>query len=237
MRHLLHRVGRVLRRLRPRPRRVERRVVGIFQFAALVADVQQVAVAAVDLLAALRHRNAMRLGILQAIFARLQRPLAPRHDDLQLRSQRLVGVLEAHLVVALAGAAVRDGGGAFLQRALHLVLGDDRPRQRGAQQVLVLVHRARLDRREDVVGQELLPQVFDDDFARAGLVGLLDHGIEVVALADVGDEGDDVVVVVFLQPRNDDGGVQPSRICKDNFFTHEHSSAGSGEHRLPATKP
>ena len=96
----------------------ERRVVGIFQLAALVADVQQVAVAAVDLLAALRHRNAVRLGIFEAVFARLQRPLAPRHNDLQLRSQRLVGVLEAHLVVALAGAAVRDGGRAFLQRAL-----------------------------------------------------------------------------------------------------------------------
>ena len=79
-----------------------------------MADVQQVAVAAMDLLAALRHGDAMRLGVLQAVFTRLQRPLAPRHDDLQLRSKCLVGVLEAHLVVALAGAAMRDGGRAFL---------------------------------------------------------------------------------------------------------------------------
>ena len=92
----------------------------------------------------------------------------------------------------------------------------------------MLVHRARLDRREDVVGQELLPQVFDDDLARAGLVRLLDDCVDVVALANVGHEGDDVVVIVFLQPRNDDGGVESSGISKYDFLTHVHSSAGSG---------
>ncbi len=89
---------------------------------------QEVAIAAVDLLPALGYRDAVRFGIFQAVFARLERPLAPRHNDLQLRSQRLVGMLEAHLVVALAGTTVGDGGGAFLQCTLHLVLGDDRPR-------------------------------------------------------------------------------------------------------------
>ena len=235
-RHLLDLIGRILRRLGPRPGRRQRRVVGIFQLAALVRDVQQVAIAAVDLLAALRHGNSVRLGVVEAILARLQRPLAPRHDDLQLRRQRLVGVLEAHLVVALAGAAMSHRRCALAQRHFHLVLRDDRTRQRRAEQILVLVHRARLDRREDVVGQELLPQVFDDDFARAGLVGLLDDGLDVVALAHVGHEGDDVVVIVFFQPRNDDGGIKSSGISKYDFLTHWRSSAGSGANRLPAAK-
>src|SRR5208283_1744749 len=101
----------------------------------------------------------------------------------------------------------------------------------------MFIHRAGLDRREDVVSQKLEPQVFDNHFARAGFVSLLDDRVEVVTLADVSDESDHVAVIVFLQPRNDDGGVQPSGISKDNFFTHWYSSAGSGEHRLPAAKP
>ena len=80
------------------------------------ANVQQVAIAAVNLLAALRHGNSVRLGIVETVLARLQRPLAPRHDDLQLRSQRLIGVLEANLVVALAGAAMGYGRRALTQR-------------------------------------------------------------------------------------------------------------------------
>src|SRR5580692_8259676 len=127
-RDLLGLVGRVLRRLRPRPCGGQRRVVRVFEFATLMADMQQVTVAAVDLLTALRYLNAVRFGILQAVLARLQRPLAPWNNDLQLRRKRLVGVLKAHLIIALAGAAVRNSGGPFLQRALHLVLRDDWPR-------------------------------------------------------------------------------------------------------------
>src|SRR5262249_39183041 len=102
---------------------------------------------------------------------------------------------------------------------------------------LVLVHRARLDRRENVVRQELLPQVVDDDLARAGLIRLLDNRVEVVSLADVRHIGDDVVVIVFFQPRNDDGGVEASRISKYDLLTHVHSSGGSGANRLPAIGP
>src|ERR1035438_4622311 len=104
-------VWRVLRRLRPRPRGRQRRVVGILEFAALVTDMQQVTVAAVDLLTALRYLNTMRFRILQTVLARLQRPFAPRHNDLQLRRERLISMLEAHLIVALAGTGVRDRGG------------------------------------------------------------------------------------------------------------------------------
>ena len=201
-----------------------------------MAHMQQIAVAAMDLLAALSHRNAMLLGVVEAVFSRLQRPLAPGHDDLQLGRQGLIGVLEAHLIVALAGAAVSHGGRTFAQSHFDLVLGDDRTRQRSSQQILVLVNRARLNGRKDVVGQKLLPQIFDDDFDSARRVGFLHDCIDVVALANVGNEGNHVAVIVFFQPRNDDGRIQPTRISKYNFLTHWHSSAGSGEHRLPAAK-
>ena len=51
---------------------------------------QEIAVAAVDLRTALCHGNPARLGVREAIFARCERPLAPRCDHLELGRQRLV---------------------------------------------------------------------------------------------------------------------------------------------------
>ena len=45
-----------------------------------------------------------------------QVPFAPGRDDLDVRLQRVIGQLEAHLVVALAGGAMGDGVGADLPR-------------------------------------------------------------------------------------------------------------------------
>src|SRR5208337_500958 len=98
-----------------------------------MADVQQVAIAAVDFLPALCHWNSMPFGVVEAVFARLQRPLAPGHDNLQLRRQRLIGVLEAHLVVALAGTAMSNSGCALAKRREYLILGDNRTGERCAQ--------------------------------------------------------------------------------------------------------
>ena len=50
----------------------------------------------------------------------------------KLRRQRLVGQLEADLVVALAGAAVRQRVAAGGERDFHLLLGQQRPRDRSA---------------------------------------------------------------------------------------------------------
>src|SRR5271167_4519260 len=55
-------------------------------------------------------------------------------------------------------------------------------------------------------------------------------------IAYVADVGYDVAVIALFEPRNDDGGVKTSGISKYDFFTHVSSSAGSGGHRLPATK-
>ena len=61
-----------------------------------------------------RSSWSMRIGTLcwrrvfDGVLARDDVPLAPRRDHRQVRRQRLVGQLEAHLVVALAGAAVRQ---------------------------------------------------------------------------------------------------------------------------------
>src|SRR5579859_5530238 len=126
-----------------------------------------VAVAAVDLLAAGSHGYLALLRIIEAIFTRLQIPFAPGRNDLQMRSQRLVCMFKAHLVVAFSSTAVGNGGGSFAQRNLHLMFGDDWTRQRSAQQVLMLVHGPCHDGGEDVAGEELLAHIFHDDLGSA----------------------------------------------------------------------
>ena len=61
-----------------------------------------------------RYRDAVLRGVLLQGRAAVQVPLAPGGDDLDRRVEVIVGELETHLVVALAGGAVGDGVGAFL---------------------------------------------------------------------------------------------------------------------------
>src|SRR6202011_2298909 len=113
--HLLLTVRRFLRRTRQLPGAGERRVASVFQFPALVADVPEGAIAAVNLLPAGGDRNPPPFGIVETIFSRLQGPLPPRGDHFQLRGQSLIGKFEADLIISLAGATVRDSGGALAQ--------------------------------------------------------------------------------------------------------------------------
>src|SRR5439155_8315344 len=113
--HLLLAVRSILRRTRQLPGARERCVPGIFQFPALVADVPQIAITAVNFLPAGGHRNSAFLGIVETVFSRLEIPLPPGRDDFKFRSQGLVCQFEADLIVALAGAAMRDRGRALAQ--------------------------------------------------------------------------------------------------------------------------
>ncbi len=58
-----------------------------------------------------------------------------------------------------------DGVGAGLLGDLDQALGDQRPRDRGAEQVLALIKRVGAEHREDEVAHELLAQVVDEDFS------------------------------------------------------------------------
>src|SRR5205807_9883828 len=98
---------------------------------------------------------------------RLQRPLPPGRNDLEIWSQRLVGQFEPHLVVALSRASMGDGRGTLAQRYFHLMFGDYRAGERRSEQVLVLVDGSGLQGREDVSGQEFLAQIFDHNLACA----------------------------------------------------------------------
>ena len=118
-------------------------VAGVFQFPALVADVPQVAIAAVNLLPACGDRK-FRASRRSRDSLRATSESHSRQGAMTFssRSQRLVRQFEADLIVALSGAAVRHRSRTLAERHFHLMFGNHRTRQRSAQQILVFVHRA-----------------------------------------------------------------------------------------------
>ena len=90
-----------------------------------------------------------------------------------------------------------DGVGADLAGDLDLGLGDQRPGDRGAEQVLALIDRVGAEHREDVVAHELLAQVLDEDVLRldAEQQGLVARRLQLLALAEVGGEGHHLAAV------------------------------------------
>ena len=215
---LVRRAGHVARE---RPDVVRGDVPGVLQRAALVGDVPQVAVAAVDLRRRRGARDAPLVEVGEQVLAGTHLPLAPRRDHAQVRGQRRDRALEADLVVALARAAVRHRDRADAARQLDLRLGDDRAGRGRAEEVRALVHGVRHQRREGVVLDELAAQVLD--VARRGprRARLLLEPLQLaVALADVRGEGDHLAPVRLDQPRNDRGRVQPARVRQHHLVSH-----------------
>ena len=155
----------------------------------------------------------------EQVFAALEFPFAPRRDDLDAGLERVIAELEAHLIVALAGGAMRHRIRAGFARDLDLLLCDQRPRDRGAEKIKALVLRVGAEHREDVIAHELLAHVLDEDvfFLDAGAQRFFARGRKLAALAEIGGEGDDLAVIGRLQPFQDDRGVE---------------AAGIGEHHL-----
>ena len=163
-------------------------------------------------------RDLVPVGVLDQAGARGQVPFAPRRDDFDVRRERVIAQFEAHLVVALAGRAVRDGIGAGLAGDLDLALGDQWPRDRGAEQVLAFIERVGAEHRKDEIADEFLAQIVDKDLAHPHHLGLLARRLQFLALAEIGGEGDDFATIRFLQPAQDHRRIEPARIGQDDFF-------------------
>src|ERR1019366_7230614 len=172
-----------------------------------------VAVTRIDFRGRRRYRHLVGGRIGERIFTALDVPHAPRRDDGKIWRERHVGELEAHLVVPLAGAAVRERVGADLARDFDLLLRDERARHRGAEQVLPVVDRAGTQRGPDEIANVFEAQVLDVALLGARRDRFFAHAFQlVVALADVGGDADDLGVVVLAQPGNDDRGVEAARV-------------------------
>ena len=220
----------------------------VLQHLALRGHVQQVGVDREGRLAALvlGDGDLVLFGEVEQRGARGQVPFAPGRDHLDVGLERVVAELEAHLVVALAGRPVAHGVGPHGPGDLDLLLGDQRPGDRRAEEVESLVLRVGAEHREHVVPHELVAKVFDEDVLGldAEQQGLLPRRLQLLALAEVGREGHDLAAVSGLQPLQDDGGVEPPGIGQDDAadllrgLGHGAGSAGwGGSHTLARNGP
>ena len=219
-RHISRLVGRLFGRYAKLQNLVELRFVrGIFKIHALVREVPQVFIFGIIGFAGNFERDIVRLGIIDLLVAALDIPNAPGRDDGHFGRERFNGQFEAHLIVPLARAAVADRIGALFFGDLYDALGDDGARKRRAEQVFVLIYRARLDGRVNVIFYKLFAKVFDIQFGCPRFESLLFQPFQLAFLPHVGRNGNDfAIVVIFFQPRNDDRRVKPARIGENYFF-------------------
>src|ERR1700728_174845 len=82
----------------------------------------------------------------------------------------------------------------------------------------MFVHRARAQCGPDVVAHEFFAKVFDGGAGGARGERFFVGRLQVFLLSYVADHGDYFAVVVFFQPRDDDGSVQASGVCQHDLF-------------------
>ena len=211
--HDLRLVGRALGRRDELEDVVLGRVVEILDPAPLRGAAPEVVVDRVRLdLGAGLQRDAVRARVLDLLLA-AHLPAAHGRDDLQLGRERRDRGLDADLVVALAGAAVRDRVAARAARDVDGELGDERAAERGEERVAAAVQRVGLDRRQHEVAGELLARVDRVAVDGADLARLALDGVVVLAgLAEVDGQRDDLGLVLVGDPLEHDARVEAARV-------------------------
>ena len=141
------------------------------------------------------------------LFARFDIPLSPRGDNRHFRGKSFDCQLKTHLVVALSGAAVANRVRAFFLGNFHQALCNQRTGKARTQHI-VLVQCAGLDGGNDEVVDKLLGQVFHIQLRSARFQCLFLEAVQLRSLADIaGNSNDFAVIVVFFQPRNNNGSI------------------------------
>ncbi len=192
----------------------------ILELETLVADVPEVAVAAVAAVRGEGEIDAMLLAVFDLGFTGVHVPLiaAPCGNDLEIGSKSLDAELEADLVVALAGCAVADGRSAFFAGDLDKLLGDQRTCHGCAEKIFVLVDGVCLDAGYNVFLGELIIDIQDIELGSAAIYCTLFKMIEFFLLTAVDADADDIEVVIFFEPRNNGCGIKTAAVGEDYFF-------------------
>ena len=197
---------------------VKRFVARVFQIQALVAQMPQILVLGIVRFTANFQGYVVRFRVLDFLFARFDRPFSPRRDNGHIGRKRFDRKLETHLIVPLTRTAVANSVRTFFFRDLHDTLRDYGTGKRSTQQIF-LVFCARLHGGDYVFVYEFVRQVLYVQLGRARLQSLFFQALQLVRLSYVSAHRDNfAVIVIFLQPRNDDRSVQTARIGKYYFF-------------------
>ena len=125
---------------------------------------------------------------------------------------------ESDLIVAFAGTAMADGISTFLMGNLCQCLGDDRSCVACAEQILFILG-IRLETRHDVIIDIFICQIHNIQLGSTCLLGFFFQTVKFRSLSDIAGYGNDfTVVIVFFQPRDDDGSVKAAGIGENYFF-------------------
>ncbi|MCY1222478.1 hypothetical protein D9M72_345730 [compost metagenome] len=150
-----------------------------------------------------------------------QGEVADRGNALQVRAEGLDAHFEADLVVALAGAAVRHGGGTEFTGGLDQVLDDNRAGDRRDQRVVALVEGVGLQRGHAVLVGEFVAGIGHVGFDGAAAQGTLADGLQrLAALPDVDGHGDDLGTGCFTDPADRYGSIQATGVGQHNTLSH-----------------
>ena len=104
-----------------------------------------------------------------------------------------------------------DGVCAFFLGDLNDALGDQWTGKAGSQQI-TLIGRTCLHRRDDVIIDKFIGQIFDVQLGRTGLQRLFLQTVQFTPLPDIAAHRDDLTVIVFFQPWNEHRCVQSAGI-------------------------
>ena len=186
-------------------------IPSVLEGAGFKGNVQQIAVHGVGLLHRGLDRDVVGLGILNHLLAAgelsAEFGITPRSNHLDLGSECGSREFEAYLIVALAGGPVSNGVGALLFGHFDHALGDAGPGDGGAQQVAALVDSVGLEHGKDEVAGELFLLVVNVALGGTGRESLLLEAVEFVTLSAVRTVGDDLGIVLLLEPEQENGGV------------------------------
>src|SRR2546423_5039675 len=195
----------------------------LFEDAALVGDVPDITVRRVDFVSRRGHGNLTRLGVSDRILAAGNAPLPPWGNNREVWRKRSIGQLKADLIVSFAGAAVGKGIGADAPSDLNLPACDERTTHRGAEEVLATVDSSSAEGGPHELFHELLTQIFD-----VALIGTRGErfsadALQLFTLADIRGDADNTRAVAFLEPRDDDGRIEPPGIGEGYSADHRAS--------------
>ena len=171
---------------------------------------QQVFITAVGLFLGYRYGDIMLLGEFDQLGSRIQIPDPPRGDDFQSRVKPDITEFKADLIVALAGGAMTHRIGSLGPGDSDLLLGDQRPGQRGAEQIGSFVDGIGPEGRENVVFDKTFLEIGDHHLFRPGCHSFVDHCLPVFFLADIGTIGNNRAVILLGQPFENNRGIEPA---------------------------
>ena len=163
-------------------------------------------------------RHTMCFCISHFIFTGLHIPDTPWSDDLHVRSQSFDGEFETNLVIAFAGRTVADGISAIFLCHVDEAFADQWTSEGGTEQVLAFITAICLKDFVCIFFNEFFANIKGLCIFSTGCERLLVDGFEVFRLSQIYGAGNDFTAIGFFQPRNDNGGIQTTGICKNYFL-------------------